>query len=869
MSDKTIVNGVTLRHPNFREANEWCERYKGLGLSWLYFQVTDEDARPGSGRGKGPCGLDAVGWNQRTYGMPPPHEKPWQVGLFTGVQIGGDPAREPHAGCWLACVDVDDPDMQVAVESALPKTGLVGGRAGAPRSHLFYAVTDGQPNSFKWHGPRKDDDGSERDGCLLEIRGCDGNGAPTQTVVAPSRHFRTAADVVWDAFGPPACVTASDLYNACLRALEVKGQGVAKLDGKGRPKPPVRKEKVSRGEKLASARNAAQETAGDDAGKPRAKVLSARDVDDIVARAEAIVTRQEKGNVQATLNAQAFGAASVLAGAGCGEEVFDRLRDTLVALFDAREGEGHDVRKWITTVERGIRQGRDNPRVRRVMQGYGLNDQGSADMLEQEWRDRFRFLVPSPSDGGGGKAARGEWREWDGTKWAPIDNETLVRATAEVFRWAGAQAALSDDKEWSKDAQAYYFGSESRNKGQAAVDLMRARQYRGGLSVLRETVDTDRWLVNCRNGIFDIKAGVLVDHDRSKMMTKEAPFDYVPGLTSPMAEAAIRWQFETQPDPLACYRYLLSWLGYCATGDVSAQQLLVLFGNGRNGKSKLIEACGKVLGTYAGTVQKSVMISTNSESKCTDEIAELQGRRMGWFSELTYGEFLNEGRIKQLTGNTRVRGRRLFEGSFEFDMQCKFLLDTNYQPRIRGTDFGILRRVKPLPYARQIPETMVIPDWDGKVVAEEGSGLLSMLLDAAHLYSKHGLAPEPLCVKAACEQFAQDNDHLGSFLGERCEVMPEHDALTEPAAKDPAVFKCGASELYSEYRRWATDGGYTPLNIKNFASKLADKGFVQTRIPVGRVWLGVRLMPLSLQGGIEALDAMAEKTKDSAKPKKG
>lgn len=859
MSEATVVGGVTLRLPNFKEAAEWCEKYRGLGLSWLYFQVSEEDGVPGSRRGKGPSGPDAVGWNTREYGLPPPHGKPWQVGLFTGVEIRGDALRNPAAGCWLACVDVDDPDMQAAVEACLPKTGLVGGRAGAPRSHLFYAVEDGQMNSFKWNGPRRDSpDGEEYEGCLLELRSADSNGAPTQTIVAPSRHYRTAADVVWDSFGEPARVNSGDLFAALARALEVKGDK-AKLDGRGRRRSLVRRDKVSRGERLTAASGRAKEEDGPRAGKPVEYRMTPSDMEDVVSRAAAVVSRQEKGGVQTALNAQAFTAASVLAGAGAAEETFDKLRDGLIAVFDQKEREGHDVKKWIVTVERGIRQGRAAPRVRYAMQGYNLTDQGTADMLVEEWRDRFRFLTMSASKGGGKAARGGEWHEWDGTKWAPVDEETLIRATAETFRWAASQAALSEDKEYRGEAIAYYFGSESRGKGKAAVDLLRAKSGRGGLSLLREATDADRWLVNCRNGVFDIREGRLIEHDRDLLMTLQAPFDYIPGAKSQTVLDALAWQFAEQPDQKACVDYLLSWLGYCATGDVSAQQLLVLFGNGRNGKSKLIEACGRVLGTYAGTVQKSVMIAANTESKCTDEIAELQGRRMGWFSELTYGEFLNEGRIKQLTGNTRIRGRRLFEGSFEFDQQCKFLLDTNFQPRIRGTDFGILRRVKPLPYNRQIPEDRIVPDWDGKVVAEEGSELLSMLLDAAHEYSKRGLAPEPACVADACRQFEQDNDHLGSFLGECCEVSAR--------PEEPGDLRCGAHELYERYRRWAAEGGYTPLNIKNFASKLADKGYVQNRIPIGRIWTGIKILPLSLEGGLAGLNAAAaeEKTKDSRK----
>lgn len=850
----TETRPAHLRLPNHDDAQAWARKYSDKGLPYLFWQVTDEDA--GSGKGKGPTGLDATGWNStRIYELPPAHPKPWQMGLFTGAEVSGQ-GRE---GMYLAVVDVDDPMMQAAVEASLPKTGLVGGREGAKRSHLFYLVTDGTPNSFKWLGSRRNEDGSESDGCLLELMGCSPNGTPRQVVVAPSRHYRTATDVVWAEFGEPAQIKAEELYTACVRALSVR-QGQARLEGKGRPKPAIRATKESKKVRLAGIAAKAQETEGERAGKPKATAMTKDAIEAVIWHAEEAVKNAEKGNVQNVLNAQAYNAASLLEGGDAEESWFERLEERLTQAFDEKEGEGHDVRKWITTVRRGIEQGRAAPRTRGAMQGFELNDQGNADLLAQEWRDTYRFLTTGASDGGGKSGHRG-WHEWDGRKWAPVDPENLFRATKDVFRWAGAEAFNSTDKDWCDSAVTHYLStSQSRGKAMAAVDFLRSSLESGnGLAVARETVDTDRWLVNCANGIYDIKAGVLLPHDRTLLMTKYAPYNYIPGSKSEIAERAMMWAFAEQPDQKACYDYLMSWFGYMATGDVSAQQLLVLFGNGQNGKSHLVEAVGRALGSYAGTVQKSVLIQANggSESKCTDEIAELQGRRMGWFSELSMTEFLNEGRIKQLTGNSRIRARRLFEGSFEFDTHCKFIVDTNYQPKIRGTDFGILRRVKPLPYNRKIADDAKVPDWQGMVLAAEGDGLLSMVLEAAHEYSKHGLAAEPACVVAACEMFREDNDNIGCFVRECCESEDEE-------KRAESQMKVGAHDIYDRYRRWAIDGGYTPCNIKTFGAKLMEKGFEQVRTAGCRVWLGLRLAAGGMNELMQAADAVVEKQKKSA-----
>jgi len=54
--------------------------------------------------------------------------------------------------------------------------------------------------------------------------------------------------------------------------------------------------------------------------------------------------------------------------------------------------------------------------------------------------------------------------------------------------------------------------------------------------------------------------------------------------------------------------------------------------------------------------------------------------------------------VKQLTGDDAITVRRLYENEFEFRPGAKIFLATNHEPRIRGTDEGIWRRLWLLPF---------------------------------------------------------------------------------------------------------------------------------------------------------------------------
>jgi len=68
------------------------------------------------------------------------------------------------------------------------------------------------------------------------------------------------------------------------------------------------------------------------------------------------------------------------------------------------------------------------------------------------------------------------------------------------------------------------------------------------------------------------------------------------------------------------------------------------------------------------------------------------------------------------------------ENEFEFRPGAKIFLATNHEPRIRGTDEGIWRRLWLLPFTVTIPEDKRDPGILDKLEAE-GSGILNWCIE--------------------------------------------------------------------------------------------------------------------------------------------
>jgi len=828
---ESIDVGTTLvALPNYETAAKWAVKYRSMGLKHVHWTVTASDKA--AGLGKGPI---VKNWNTMDFGEPPPSEREYQMGLKTGAEIVD--AEGKPTGRFLVCIDVDDPGLIAEARKLLPPTQMMGGKEATPFAHFFYSV-DALMNSFKWTGLRHD--GSV--GCLLELLSVTLNaGTVQQVMVTPSRHYKSGTDVTWvnkdgtnlgleDTIAP-AEVKALVLLKACLKLL---GTAKGEVELVGRERDPIR----GPTEFVALEDAAAKQE--DDEGRPVQSLLDAKSAALIVEHAANELEQAEPGNIQTSMNALVFNAASLLAGGLTGQELTDRLRDLrrrCLEAFDVVEQRvpGQDFRKWEYTVDRAIQQGEATPRRRGSLAAYRLTDQGTADLVAEEWRDQYRYIVED-----------GRWLTWNGVLWTVENKGQVLRDIKHVLRWAMTQAMSSQDKDWKESAVKYYYKAESKSKADNVLSLLAADAGRGGLAVEINDLDSDPWIFCCANGTFDIRTGQLRPHSRKDLCTKSSPYSYVKDAKPPNdILKAMRRAFSPQPDPDSCVRYLLRWFGYVATGDASQQKLLIVHGGGQNGKSALLDKVLRwTLGDYAGIVDKSVLVKSNNTSagSATPQLADLKGVRFGLFSETDPGEYLNEATIKMLTGSAMVQARQLFKGFFKFKTECKIVMDTNHLPRLTGDDFAIMRRVRPIPYVFQISDKDKNDTWAEQTIDKEGDDFLTLVLNEAHMYYKEGLGAEPACVTAETAKYAADNDTIQSFVDEMCDQ--DNGARHEKVS--PMRYEVGVKALYDSYKQWAKDNGYQQFNTRNVSAKLQAKGWHTERKTQGFVWVGIRLKAIEL-----------------------
>lgn len=423
-----------------------------------------------------------------------------------------------------------------------------------------------------------------------------------------------------------------------------------------------------------------------------------------------------------------------------------------------------------------------------------------------------------------------KWEKWlvyDGKRWAVDDSGRifqLAKAVVEsIFSEIGkAEKHQRDDLyKWAKTSQ-----SAERIRGMLSL-------VKDELPVLPEDLDRDPMLINLENCVLDLKTMQPLPHDPKYLITKLANATFDPAAICPTWEAFVD-EITLNRTPLA--NFMQEFSGYSLTGLTREQCFVIGYGTGANGKTTFVDTIAELMGDYAQRAAFSTFLAQQND-RVSNDIAGLAGARLVQASEVEDGRRFNESLIKEITGGEKVNCRFLYGEFFEYAPQYKLWLSANHKPVIRGTDYGIWRRVKLIPFDYTVPEDKRDANLRDKLRAEM-SGILNWCTVGLANWLHAGLST-PAEVKAATEAYRIESDVLGTFIEDCC-------ILASNATSE-------ATPLYKVYKAWAEENGLAPMSQQAFGRRLTERGLVNARDSYSgrKRWSGIGI----LQGqGIRSLN---------------
>jgi putative DNA primase/helicase len=499
---------------------------------------------------------------------------------------------------------------------------------------------------------------------------------------------------------------------------------------------------------------------------------------------------------------------------------------TLIGLFDKKVVD--NALRWL---EIGRTQNRD----------YHWNDTGNADRLADLYGHELIYC-----------AERNNYYVWTGQQWRFDELVEAEKRAEKTMLEAFAETKHITDGEKRKAFLKFVNSSLSRAALANMMHLAKKKVRRASAS----DFDQDPWTLNTESGTVDLRSGRLRPHRPEDLLSKMIPLRYDRHAECPQFMAFLFRIMGSHPDASEgenikaneMVSYLQKVFGCAATGKPE-KLLFVLYGEGNNGKTTLLEVIRDALGhkEYAGQVQvDSLMIRPKealSNNAVNTDLADLQGCRFVSSSEVEQGQRLSLSRVKYLTGLGQIKARRLRENMITFRPTYKLFLDCNHKPVITDPNDAIWNRVKCIPFKVQIPEGDIDKDLPAKLRTEL-PGILRWIVEGALLYYRDGLGDSPDVI-AATEQYRQESDRLKEFFEDRCIVAADGDANLWKKEK----FWIPVTDLYLAYSSWAeASGDKHPVSKGIFDERLQKLGRKQDRArPDGgrdtkqiRVWLGIR-----------------------------
>lgn len=304
-------------------------------------------------------------------------------------------------------------------------------------------------------------------------------------------------------------------------------------------------------------------------------------------------------------------------------------------------------------------------------------------------------------------------------------------------------------------------------------------------------------LLNFRNGTLEISdtKEVMREFEKSDLLTYQLPFDYDEDARCPLFD---RYLERVLPEE-SSRRVLGEFLGWVFLRDLKLEKVLVLYGDGHNGKSVFFDVVNALLGAQ------------NVSNYGLSSLSKMENRCALGSALLNFGSEINErcdaDLFKKLASGEPVEARRLYSDPYILRDYARLAFNANVLPRDTEHTVGFFRRFHIIPFSETISEAEKDPELAKKIIETELSGVFNwVMVGLRRLRQQRKFSPCSAADKALAT-YKQESDSTAGFLEEGYWVPSDEKRV-------------GKGELYKAYQDFCRDSGHAALNKLNFGKRL-------------------------------------------------
>jgi P4 family phage/plasmid primase-like protien len=301
-----------------------------------------------------------------------------------------------------------------------------------------------------------------------------------------------------------------------------------------------------------------------------------------------------------------------------------------------------------------------------------------------------------------------------------------------------------------------------------------------------KNMDGNRYLMCFNNGVLDIKTKVFRPGYPSDYCTKCTNIPYTP-FDKIVDEPSYKNEIITFMEQLFPIKelneYMWQHLASSLVGENVNQYFNIYRGSGSNGKSLLVDLMTIVLGEYKGILPITLITDNRGKVGGTcSELIQLKGCRYAVMQEPKKDMTLNEGIMKEITGEKYMQGRELFQKSEVFAIQFQPVVCTNSLFRVESNDDGTWRRMKIVDFMAKFVDEGEEHTDDTQYVFPKDKCLKDKLplwaptfasMLAKIVFDSQGIVKDCDMVVESTMKYRHGQDHISAFIKDNIIKTPE------------------------------------------------------------------------------------------------
>ena len=246
---------------------------------------------------------------------------------------------------------------------------------------------------------------------------------------------------------------------------------------------------------------------------------------------------------------------------------------------------------------------------------------------------------------------------------------------------------------------------------------------------------------------------------------------------------------------------LQRWAGYLLLPTQAYQKILLLIGEGGNGKSVVLDVFRELIGPQNCT---SVPLE---ELHRPHALQPLVGKHVNFATEWGYVDQIGLDTLKKVSGGDGVTINPKYKDPFETWLPTRFMVATNEVPRLRDRSKAIWRRLMVMPFEVEIPEEEQIPKPEFVAqLCEELPGIFTWALAGLFVLWEEGGFDVPEKMQAAATEVREDSNPAATWCVENL--------ITAPGGR--VILDCA----YDHYKEYCRQGNFKPLNKSHFSREV-------------------------------------------------